>query len=397
MGYLSETKVEEFESKYDDSEGIFEMAWSPFWSILPRPRFTFLTSFSFLDDDFESEWEVGWRRTPRISKKAVDAMPTVEIDRSINCPICLEEFAIGEEAKEMPCKHKFHRECIVPWLETHCSCPLCRFEMPADDLEDSNKSDGIDGDGVEVDGDSGRRESRRNVRFAFVRSLWSHGYGNSYWNGSDGGGGDDQVEGDDDNDNDGDSGRRESRRNARFAFFPSLWSHGYGNSYRSGSDGGGGDDRVEDNDDDDDDGVGGGDGRRIERVRKGGQGFVSYVPWRSPLFSWCRSNESFYPTRRSFSSTPRGHFSGKFSLDATKGFPCRIIPSVFQGMHSKKLGGFHELDEYNTLAMRTSGNERCYKLNMYNENWVNPSGKMGDSLWRDSAFATKETDQSSSF
>ncbi|OAY84114.1 E3 ubiquitin-protein ligase RING1-like [Ananas comosus] len=270
------------------------MAWSPFRSILPRPRFTFLPSFSFLDDDFESEWEVGWRKTPRISKKAVDAMPTVEIDRSINCPICLEEFAIGEEAKEMPCKHKFHRECIVPWLETHCSCPLCRFEMPADDLEDSNKSDGVDGDGVEVDGDRGRRESRRNVRFAFVRSLWSHGYRNSYWNGSDGGDGDDRVEGDDDNDNDGDS--------------------------------------------------------------------------------------------------------GKFSLDATKGFSCRIIiPSVFQGMHSKKLGGFDELDEYNTMAMRTSGNERCYKLNMYNENWVNPSGKMGDSLWRDSAFATKETDQSSSF
>uniref|UniRef100_A0A6N2NGV1 RING-type E3 ubiquitin transferase n=1 Tax=Salix viminalis TaxID=40686 RepID=A0A6N2NGV1_SALVM len=66
-------------------------------------------------------------------REAVKAMPTVSIAENLQCSVCLEEFDIGCEAKEMPCKHKFHGECIVPWLELHSSCPVCRFLMPSDD------------------------------------------------------------------------------------------------------------------------------------------------------------------------------------------------------------------------------------------------------------------------
>ncbi|KAJ6761667.1 E3 UBIQUITIN-PROTEIN LIGASE PRAJA [Salix koriyanagi] len=71
--------------------------------------------------------------TPPATKEAVQAMPTVSINQNLQCSICLEEFEIGSEAKEMPCKHKFHGDCIVPWLELHSSCPVCRFLMPSDD------------------------------------------------------------------------------------------------------------------------------------------------------------------------------------------------------------------------------------------------------------------------
>ncbi|KAH8491334.1 hypothetical protein H0E87_023474 [Populus deltoides] len=71
--------------------------------------------------------------TPPAEKEAVKAMPTVSITQNLQCSVCLEEFDIGCEAKEMPCKHKFHGECIVPWLELHSSCPVCRFLMPSDD------------------------------------------------------------------------------------------------------------------------------------------------------------------------------------------------------------------------------------------------------------------------
>lgn len=33
------------------------------------------------------------------------------------CPVCLGVFDEEDELKEMPCSHKFHSKCILPWLE----------------------------------------------------------------------------------------------------------------------------------------------------------------------------------------------------------------------------------------------------------------------------------------
>ncbi|XP_010276428.1 PREDICTED: E3 ubiquitin-protein ligase RING1-like [Nelumbo nucifera] len=71
--------------------------------------------------------------TPPAQKEAVEAMPTVKITESSQCSVCLDDLEIGAEAKEMPCKHKFHSGCILPWLELHSSCPVCRFQIPADE------------------------------------------------------------------------------------------------------------------------------------------------------------------------------------------------------------------------------------------------------------------------
>ncbi len=46
------------------------------------------------------------------------------------CAICQEEFQRGETFIPLPCNeirpHKFHKDCIKPWLRNKNTCPMCR-------------------------------------------------------------------------------------------------------------------------------------------------------------------------------------------------------------------------------------------------------------------------------
>jgi E3 ubiquitin-protein ligase RNF115/126 len=79
--------------------------------------------------------------TPPAAKSALSLLPDVVVTDAMvaaaadgaECAVCKEDFSPGEVAKQMPCKHIYHADCIVPWLELHNSCPICRFELPTDD------------------------------------------------------------------------------------------------------------------------------------------------------------------------------------------------------------------------------------------------------------------------
>ncbi|CAN4103201.1 unnamed protein product [Withania somnifera] len=45
------------------------------------------------------------------------------------CSICLEDFVPKEMVTVTPCSHMFHDDCIVPWVTSHGSCPVCRFAI----------------------------------------------------------------------------------------------------------------------------------------------------------------------------------------------------------------------------------------------------------------------------
>ncbi|KAJ4890481.1 zinc finger (C3HC4-type RING finger) family protein [Raphanus sativus] len=80
---------------------------------------------------------LGRSGNPPASKSAVESLPRVEIGEihvraEANCAVCTEVFEAGAEGREMPCKHVFHGDCIVPWLSIRNSCPVCRFELPSD-------------------------------------------------------------------------------------------------------------------------------------------------------------------------------------------------------------------------------------------------------------------------
>ena len=33
----------------------------------------------------------------------------------------------------MPCGHRFHEKCLLQWLRSHNTCPVCRFAVEASD------------------------------------------------------------------------------------------------------------------------------------------------------------------------------------------------------------------------------------------------------------------------
>ncbi|KAI4328576.1 hypothetical protein L6164_020916 [Bauhinia variegata] len=80
----------------------------------------------------------GRRGAPPAAKSAVDALPTVKIlseDEALVCAICKDLVGVGDIAKRLPCGHRYHGDCILPWLGSRNSCPVCRFELPTDDHE----------------------------------------------------------------------------------------------------------------------------------------------------------------------------------------------------------------------------------------------------------------------
>ncbi|KAK2986672.1 hypothetical protein RJ640_020834 [Escallonia rubra] len=80
----------------------------------------------------------GRRGAPPAAKSAILALETVVVtskdDVSV-CAVCKDSVNVGEMAKKLPCGHEYHEDCIVPWLGSRNTCPVCRFELPTDDPE----------------------------------------------------------------------------------------------------------------------------------------------------------------------------------------------------------------------------------------------------------------------
>lgn len=60
------------------------------------------------------------------------------------CPICVCEFESGEDIRILPCdgRHRFHRDCIDPWLlKVSSLCPLCRLDLNGSKTEEVEEAE----------------------------------------------------------------------------------------------------------------------------------------------------------------------------------------------------------------------------------------------------------------
>ncbi|KAF8323214.1 hypothetical protein DL93DRAFT_635845 [Clavulina sp. PMI_390] len=46
-----------------------------------------------------------------------------------DCAVCKDDFEVAQETIQLPCKHHFHDECILPWIKQSGTCPVCRHEL----------------------------------------------------------------------------------------------------------------------------------------------------------------------------------------------------------------------------------------------------------------------------
>ncbi|KAK4207020.1 E3 ubiquitin-protein ligase SDIR1 [Rhypophila decipiens] len=99
-------------------------------------------------------------------------------DEHLGCPICTEDFTVGEDVRVLPCDHKFHPYCIDPWLvNISGTCPLCRLDLrpPCSEKEGapaSSGSDSVDGRHLaDTNAQQPANERRRSSRLLDLHRL----------------------------------------------------------------------------------------------------------------------------------------------------------------------------------------------------------------------------------
>lgn len=75
-------------------------------------------------------------RVAPAAKESVEALEKFRYDgvsskvEVMMCTICMEGVLTGNQLTRMPCSHVFHGHCILEWLQSRHSCPICRFKLP---------------------------------------------------------------------------------------------------------------------------------------------------------------------------------------------------------------------------------------------------------------------------
>jgi hypothetical protein len=69
--------------------------------------------------------EEGIAPAQAVATGATITQTDVSSDERLGCSICTDDFEKGQDLRVLPCNHKFHPECVDPWLlNVSGTCPL---------------------------------------------------------------------------------------------------------------------------------------------------------------------------------------------------------------------------------------------------------------------------------
>merc|ERR1711971_815551 len=88
---------------------------------------------------------------PPMSTDDIKLIPTIKVNQaqveaSLQCSVCWDDFKLDEEVRQLRCEHIFHGDCIIPWLELHDTCPVCRKEQ-GEETEETGTGNAEDNSG----------------------------------------------------------------------------------------------------------------------------------------------------------------------------------------------------------------------------------------------------------
>ena len=101
-------------------------------------------------DDFITQFlqRMGSRENPT-DEEILSELPETQIEDASkldpekkNCLIYLEDFKNGDKAIILPCIHIFHNECIKNWLKTQNTCPICKFKLTGENMNNPGSNGG---------------------------------------------------------------------------------------------------------------------------------------------------------------------------------------------------------------------------------------------------------------
>ncbi|KAJ0030234.1 hypothetical protein Pint_12832 [Pistacia integerrima] len=142
--------------------GVFSVVFSLLLLILAYAKFCPLNPFHFIShisnnnnnahqqtQTFE-ELIRSSSRSSGIDRAVIESLPFFRFSslkgskEGLECAVCISRFEDSEILRLLPkCRHAFHVKCIDQWLESHSSCPLCRYKFDMRDLRSFSYSNSL--------------------------------------------------------------------------------------------------------------------------------------------------------------------------------------------------------------------------------------------------------------